>query len=257
MLIDPFVVIAQIINFLVLVALLKRFLYQPITQAMVARSQRIERQLALAAAKEEDAAREKQLYRQKQQKLEAQKQQWLEQAQQEVAQEREKLWQQGQAEVNLAKAQWYQNLEQNRAKLARELRDRLSQQIIDTTRKALIDLANANLEAQIIDKLITRLEHLEDSQLEAISSTAISNPHPLITIRSSFLIADDKRELLMTVIKEQIATNAQIQFETVADLICGIELYIRDYKISWHLEDYLAELETSTAKMLAEYNNPI
>ena len=45
MLIDPFIVIAQIINFLILVVLLKRFLYQPITKAMEARAQRIERQL--------------------------------------------------------------------------------------------------------------------------------------------------------------------------------------------------------------------
>ena len=52
MLIDPFVVIAQIINFLILVVLLKRFLYQPITQAMEARAQRIERQLEEAAIKD-------------------------------------------------------------------------------------------------------------------------------------------------------------------------------------------------------------
>lgn len=58
MLIDPFVVIAQIINFLILVALLERFLYKPITQAMSVRSPRIERQLA-AVSKEHNAEEEK------------------------------------------------------------------------------------------------------------------------------------------------------------------------------------------------------
>ena len=139
MLIDPFVVIAQIINFLILVVLLKRFLYKPIAQAMEARSQRIERQLATAAAKEKDAEAEKELYRQKQQELEAQKQGWLEQAQQEVEQEKDQLTQQAQAEVNLARSQWYDNFEQDRQKFTRQLRDRLSEQVVLTSRKALSD----------------------------------------------------------------------------------------------------------------------
>lgn len=41
MLIDPFTVVAQILNFLVLVWLLKRFLYGPITRVMDAREARI------------------------------------------------------------------------------------------------------------------------------------------------------------------------------------------------------------------------
>ncbi|MCH9698254.1 MAG: F0F1 ATP synthase subunit B, partial [Gammaproteobacteria bacterium] len=45
MLIDWFTVSAQIINFLILVWLLKRFLYQPILNAIDAREQRIATQL--------------------------------------------------------------------------------------------------------------------------------------------------------------------------------------------------------------------
>ena len=41
MLIDPFVVIAQLVNFAILVWLLKRFLYGPITRVMAAREERI------------------------------------------------------------------------------------------------------------------------------------------------------------------------------------------------------------------------
>lgn len=250
MLIDPFVVIAQIVNFLILVALLKRFLYKPITQAMEARSQRIERQLAVAAAKEQDAEAEKQLYLQKQQELTAQKQEWLERTAQEVKQEKTKLIQQAQSEVTLAKRQWYETFERDRAKFAEELRDRLSQQIILTARKALSDLANANLEAQIIDTFITRLDRLDNAQLAAIRNTPLANPHPLIAIRSSFTIPDEKQHSLIAAIQKQIATNVEVKFETVEDFICGIELRCGGYKISWHLEHYLNEIEVQTAKLL-------
>ena len=254
MLIDPFVVIAQIINFLILVVLLKRFLYKPIAQAMEARSQRIERQLATAAAKEKDAEAEKELYRQKQQELEAQKQGWLEQAQQEVEQEKDQLTQQAQAEVNLARSQWYDNFEQDRQKFTRQLRDSLSQQVSLTSRKALSDLANANLEVQIIETFIDRMYNLDELQTKKISNIPISNPQPIVTIRSSFTIPNEPRNRLIAAIRKQIVANAEIEFEMLEDFICGIELGYGGYKIAWNIEHYLTELEAETVKLLSENN---
>ncbi|MGK7892832.1 MAG: ATP F0F1 synthase subunit beta [Xenococcus sp. (in: cyanobacteria)] len=257
MLIDPFVVIAQIINFLILVALLKRFLYKPITQAMEARSQRIERQLATAANKEQDAEAERKLYRQKQQELDEQKQGWLEQAKQEVELEKEILTQQAQAEVAKARSQWYEIFEQDRQKFTRELRDRLSKQVILTSRKALLDLANANLEAQIIETFIKRLYKLDELQTEKITTAPISNPQSVVTIRSSFPIPNEKRDRLIAAVQQQIAANGEVLFETVEDFICGLELRYGGYKISWNIEHYLTELESETAKVTAENNNQL
>ena len=255
MLIDPFVVVAQIINFLILVALLKRFLYKPITEAMEARSQRIERQLTAAASKEKDAEAEKELYQQKQQELAAKKQEWLDLAQQEVNSEKERLTQAAIAEVNLLRSQWYQDFNRDRQKFAREIRDRLVHQVTLATRKVLADLANADLEARIVEMSIERLYNLDDSQLQAIRNAPFSSSRHIITIRSSFSIPDEKRDRLIAAIHQQIATNAEIQFEIAEDLICGMELRDRGYKISWHLEQYLSELETEIAKVFAENNH--
>ncbi|MCC0179277.1 ATP F0F1 synthase subunit beta [Waterburya agarophytonicola K14] len=252
MLIDPFVVIAQIINFLILVALLKHFLYKPITQAMLARSQRIERQLAAAASKEQDADVEKGLYLQKQQELEAQKKQWLEQARQEVEQEKIKLRQEAETEVNVLQEQWHENMICDRHKFAVQTRDRLTKQVTFTARKALTDLAKASLEDEIVETFIDRLYHLDSLQTEIIDSTAILDPQHIVSIRSSFKISSEKKERLTTAIKEQISAKAEVQFETKDDFICGIELRDRGYKISWNLEHYLTELETETSKVLAE-----
>ncbi len=222
---------------------------------MEARSQRIERQLATAATKEQDAEMEKKLYLQKQQELEAQKQTWLEQAKQEVELEKETLTQQAQAEVAKARSQWYEIFEQDRQKFTRELRDRLSKQVVLTSRKALLDLANANLEAQIIETFIARLYNLDEFQREKINTTPISNPQSIITIRSSLTIPDEKRDQLITAIHQQITNNAEVKFETVEDFICGIELRYGGYKISWNIEHYLTELKSETAKVLTKNNN--
>lgn len=252
MLIDPFVVVAQIINFLILVALLKRFLYKPVAKAMESRSQRIERQLAAAASKEQDAETEKNLYLQKQQDLERQKQEWLKQAKQAVELEKEKLTQSAIAEVNGIRSQWYRDFERDRQKLTREIRDRLSHQVTLATRKTLSDLANADLEAQIVEMSINRLYNLDNSRLNAIRTVPPANPHHIITVRSSFTIPQEKQQRLITAICQQIAADAEVQFEIAEDLICGIELRDRGHKISWNIEHYLTELEATTDKMLAQ-----
>ena len=60
---------------------------------------------------------------------------------------------------------------------------------------------------------------------------------------------------LIAAIRKQIVANAEVQFETVEDFICGIELRYRGYQISWNIEHYLTELEAETAKVMSENNN--
>lgn len=65
MLIDWFTVIAQVVNFLILVWLLKRFLYQPILNAIDAREQRVATELADADAKMNEAAKQRNEFQKK------------------------------------------------------------------------------------------------------------------------------------------------------------------------------------------------
>ena len=59
MLIDWFTVGAQAVNFLVLIWLMKRYLYKPILQAIDAREQRIAAELADADARKAEAKKER------------------------------------------------------------------------------------------------------------------------------------------------------------------------------------------------------
>ena len=96
---------------------------------------------------------------------------------------------------------------------------------------------------------------MDELQAKTISEAPIPNPNHLITIYSGFTISQEQGDRLIATIREQIAANAEIQFETDEDLICGIELRDRGYKISWNLENYLTAIEVETAKILAENNN--
>ena len=78
--IDWFTFFAQIINFLILVWLLKRFLYQPILHAIDAREKRIAAELADADAKKAEAQKERDEFQHKNEEFDQQRAALLRQA---------------------------------------------------------------------------------------------------------------------------------------------------------------------------------
>ena len=219
MLVSPFTVIAQIINFLILVALLKRFLYKPIITAMEKREREIVRRLEEAALQIEDAKAKAQLYRQKQQELEEQKESWLAEAKDEVDREKQQLKQQARIEVNEERSKWYQALQREKTNFLQDLRHKIGQQITATTRKILADLANTDLEEQIVSTFIDRLNNLEDSDLKAIQTALRSNLKPAVTIRSGFPISPEKSDRLLNILQKQSAEEVEASVKQLKSVI--------------------------------------
>ncbi|MEO8614423.1 MAG: F0F1 ATP synthase subunit B, partial [Luteolibacter sp.] len=73
MLIDWFTVGAQALNFLILVGLMKRFLYKPILSAIDAREKKIAAELADADAKKADAQKERDDFQHKNEEFDQQR----------------------------------------------------------------------------------------------------------------------------------------------------------------------------------------
>src|ERR1700689_4054513 len=91
MLINWFTVAAQAINFLILVWLLKRFLYKPILHAIDEREKGISTQLAEAEAKKTEAQKERDDFQQKNNSFDHERATLLKKATDEAAAERQRL----------------------------------------------------------------------------------------------------------------------------------------------------------------------
>ncbi|MGB7417359.1 MAG: ATP F0F1 synthase subunit B [Thermosynechococcaceae cyanobacterium] len=254
MLIDPLTTFAQIINFWILVALLKRFLYAPITRVMKQRERRIAQQLQEAASKEEVAEQEAERYRQMQQDLEAQQAQFLAQARQDADQHRQLLLQQAREEVDSIHATWAAAVEREKQVFLGSLRQRAGHQVATTVRGVLRDLANANLERQMIEAFITHLSQLtlhEQETLEKALSTARGQD---LIIQSTFEISGADQNRILEALEMKTPTTrvdlGMSQFAIASHLICGIELKIPGYKLAWNLAHYLERLEENLGRVL-------
>jgi F-type H+-transporting ATPase subunit b len=91
MLIDWFTVGAQVLNFLILVWLLKRFLYKPILHAIDEREKRIAKELADADAKKGRSQKERDEFQLKNEEFDQQREALLSKAKDEARAERQRL----------------------------------------------------------------------------------------------------------------------------------------------------------------------
>ncbi len=240
--IDWFTFIAELINFLVLMMLLKRFLYGPIIKAMDRREQKIAASLLEATEKTQAAQKEADLYRQKQQELKDQREAMSTQAKAEVEKMRLDLMKAARAEVDATQAKWYTDLKQEKDSFVRSLHQEVGQQILTTLRRVLVDLANADLEHSIIEVFIDRIQKLDADQRELFCRSFTQSSE--VVVYSAFDIPEAARQRIDKAVG-QIVNDINLRFETASEPICGIELKVDSYKLSWSLESYLATLEES------------
>lgn len=256
MLIDPFTVLAQIVNFLILVALLRHFLYGPITRAMSQRERMIAQRLEQAEQQEEEAQQEATRLRQMQQDFAAHKDQRLALMRSQLNEQRLTLLKQAKDEVDDARTRWYRALEQEKAAVLWTLRQQTAYQLAQTVRQVLRDLADADLEQQLVDVFLQHLGQLPASEQRILQAALAQADGAPIVIRSSFPLTAAVQGALTAAVQAAAADQAIApQFEINSALGCGIELRSPGYKLDWSLAAYLDNLEHNLALTLDQQVN--
>ncbi len=251
MLIDYFTTIAQIINFLVLVFLLRHFLYRPVIKSMDEREQKIATRLKEADEKRKAAKQEDESIRKMKQDLANKHDELMAKATEDAEATRADLMKRAHEEVDRSKADWYDALERQKDAFLADMRIQAGKEVYAVARRALQDLANDELEGQIIGTFLKRLESMNESDKEKIKEF-YKKPGQQVAVRSTFDISDEMRQKIQDTLRQQIGIDAKIQYETTPDLISGIELRASDVKIAWNIDSYLDDLESDLSRTLEQ-----
>ena len=255
MLIDWFTVAAQVINFLILVWLLKRFLYKPILRAIDAREQRIQAQLADADATKAEAQQERDEFLHKNEAFDQQRAARLSQATNEAQAERQRLLDEARQDSDALRAERQQALKREQQSLNAELSRRTREEVFAIARRALTDLAGASLEVRMSEVFARRLRALNDDVKEGLTAALETSSAPAL-VRSTFELPSEQRAAIQSALNDTLSAEIQVRFETVPDVISGIELSMNGRKVAWSIADYLVSLEKSVGELLAEPFNP-
>src|ERR1022692_4435567 len=146
MLIDWFTVAAQAINFLILVWLMKRFLYKPILNAIDEREKRIATELANADKKKAEAQKESDEFKHKNEEFDQQRAALLSKATDEAKAERQRLLDEAQTAATAVSSKRQEALRAEELNLRQAIGRRTQQEVFAIARKALTDLATTSLE---------------------------------------------------------------------------------------------------------------
>lgn len=255
MLIDWFTVGAQVLNFLILVWLLKRYLYQPILHAIDAREQRIARELSDADAKKAEAQKERDEFQHKNEAFDQQRAALLKQVTEEANAERQRLLDAARQAADRLSAQRRETLRSDAQALRQAIRRQTQQEVFAIARKALTELAATSLEEQMVDVFVRQLRALSDEEREGLKSAFDAASDPAI-VRSTFELPATQRSAIQEALNETLSAETRVRFETAPDLISGIELATNGRKVAWSIADYLASLEQSVGELLQERDQP-
>lgn len=249
MLIDWFTVVAQIFNFLVLVYLLKRFLYKPVIRAMDERERRIAAGLQEAERREEEARQELHRYEEKSREIDSQREALTNQIRKEVDNQRKELMSAARHQVDTVRNNWYEAVEREKQAFLEDLRERTSKETCAVARRVLKDLGDAQLEQEVVRVFIERLRSLDEGERRALMDSSRQSK-PEVTVTSAFQIPEERSREIEQVLREHITGPIDLQFETSPDVICGVELRAHGRKIAWSVKDYLEGLETVLGEIL-------
>lgn len=250
-LIDWFTVFAQVINFLILVWLLKHFLYKPILNAIDEREKKVASELKDADARETEAQKEKEEFRRKNEEFDQQRSALLNKAKEDAKAERQRLFEEVRKEASDLRTKQQEALRTEEQNLSLEIGYRTQQEVFDIARKVLSDLAGTSLEERAVDVFSERVHNLADEEKKQLASALSASPGQVL-VRTAFDLPQAQRDSIKKMIKEALGIETQPEFETVPDLISGIELTTGGQKVAWSIADYLASLQKSIDELLKE-----
>lgn len=240
--------IAQIVNFLVLVYLLKRFLYRPIVDAMNRREERVAQRLDEAAAQTALARQQGDDYREKVHAFERQREQLLEQAKREAVAQRAQLMDALRDEIATIRTRWQEEVKREQHAFLDQARQMVGEQVCLVARQALGELADSALENQMLNVFLGKLAEVAAADKARLAASAAEKG---LTVESRFALSPAMREQITTMVHRQIAPDLALQFEQVPGLLCGITLKGPGFKLEWTLESFLAHIDEQLAGRLA------
>jgi len=249
MLIDWFTVGAQTLNFLILVWLMKHFLYQPILNAINTREKRIAAELADADAKKAEAKTERDEFQRKNEEFDGQRSVMLSEATAAAKAEGERLLEEARTAANTMSAKRQETLRNEAQTLNQAIMLRTGQEVFAIARKVLNDLAGATLEERMCAVFISRVRELDIETKNRLAAVITTAPYP-VAVRSVFELPQEQRVLIQTALNETFSADIRIRFETAPELVSGIELVTNGQKVAWSITEYLATLKQEVEELL-------
>jgi F-type H+-transporting ATPase subunit b len=229
--------VAQVANFLVLVWLLRRFLYGPIVRIMDERQQKVTSVLRDAETREQ-AAKERDVQLDSDRaEFEASREQVLAEARDSAQAEAQRIHEEARAEADAARERWQESLRREQADVLDAVRLRLAGEVGKIASAALRDLADADLQQSTMATFARKLHELPDVDAAALVGEA--RQEGSLTVRSTLVLDEATRRHLRDALHARLGELPRVHWVTDENLGFGLRVETNGRELGWSAADYL------------------
>lgn len=243
MLIDWFTVAAQVVNFLVLVALTKHFLWGRLLRVVDEREKRIATQIKQAEDKNKAAEQLMEQMHARERDQELKQEELMTQARKVADDQRREMVQEARKSVEKSESLWRGDLEREKTAFLAEVRRRSATEILAIVRQVLADLASSDLQQSATEAFLQRLKGFDPKLLRGLM-------HDDAVVKSANDLPDESRHEIQAALEKQLGEAVHLHFEVDPSLAWGLELCGNGQKIGWSSKSYLDHLEENLKQAL-------
>jgi F-type H+-transporting ATPase subunit b len=237
----------EVVNFLILVWILKRFLYKPVLSAIARRKEAIEKTLSDAQAKHKEAQALESQYQNRLADWEHEKQELRAALAEELREQRERLT----ADLQKTLQQEQKKETILAARRLAELEDHATAQGIEQgvqfTARLLTRISTPELEARLVALVLEDLQRLPPTQLEALKGARRDSQREA-KVASAFPLTEPQRTQLIQALREATHENVPAAvFAQDPSLVAGLRISIGPWIVRANLRDelqFFAEMVT-------------
>jgi len=230
----------EIINFLVLVWILKRFLYRPVVAALTQRREQIAEKLDEASRLKSEGSDLLQQYESRLQDWEREKQQARDSLQEEIRQERIKKLEKLETELADARQKAATIEERRRAEERRRDLETAHVQGAKFAAKLLEAVAGPELESRLFEVLLRTLDEMSEEKRNDLQARCASSDNK-VTVSSVFPMNPEQLEKLRQKLTAQSSLPVQLEHRIDPALIAGFRIVIDALVLHLNIQDELED----------------
>lgn len=235
---DTTTFVLEILNFLVLMWLLKRFFYKPVQAAIAARQRNVQQILDDARAERTSAEALRQEYEQHLQRWENEHQAKLQALEQSLTEERERQLTRIRTAASDEKARLDALCEKERDTLRHDMLLQARQDALAFATRLLQRLGSAALDEQMLHLLEEDLPQMPPEQTDTLKTAAHDNGGQVV-VQSAFALPDTALDGLRVALEQSLGMPIRLRAEVDATLIGGLRLGIGSQRLHLNLQDEL------------------
>lgn len=241
----------QIVNFWIIVWILKKYLFKPVLSSMDKREQTIRERLRDAEEAKKNAEEEKQRLLKKIDDVEKAKSAVMADAYKKADAEYATLLKTFNAEMAGKRKAFEEQITDEREFLRTSIKEIAGNTIVKTVATALSELADANIQSAIIEKFISKAKSGTIEKTDDLKKYYEKNKK--VSVHTSFEINETEKKQIKSIISEVVGEDVKhIDFAEDKGIICGIEVICPPLLISFGMDTYIVELQKNLDDGLAE-----